>query len=67
MHAGQLPTLAHVLLHYNTAPPAPAGHSEVQPLRLTPMELRQLEAFLRALSGGTAASPMFLAAPAGMK
>ena len=63
MHAGQFPTLAHVLLHYNTAPAAPAGHSEVKPLGLAPVELRQLEAFLRALSGGLAASPEYLAAP----
>ena len=67
MHAGQLPTLAHVLRHYNTAPAAPAGHSELKPLRLTSAELRQLEAFLRTLSGGTVASPVFLAEPAGRK
>ena len=52
MHAGQMRTLAHVLLHYNTAPAAPAGHSELKPLGLTPTQLRQLEAFLRSLSGG---------------
>jgi cytochrome c peroxidase len=64
MHAGQFQTLAEVLQHYNTAPAAPAGHSELKPLRLTPEELRQLEAFLRSLSGGVAASPLFLAEPA---
>ena len=64
MHAGQLPTLTHVLHHYNTAPPAPAGQSELKPLGLSPSELRQLEAFLRALSGGLAAPPRYLAAPA---
>ena len=53
MHAGQLRTLAEVLAHYNAAPTAPAGHSELKPLGLTPAELRELEAFLRALSGGT--------------
>ena len=52
MHAGQKRTLAEVLAHYNTAPAAPAGHSELTPLGLAPSELRQLEAFLRALSGG---------------
>ena len=52
MHAGQKQTLAEVLAHYNAAPAAPAGHSELRPLGLSPTELRQLEAFLRALSGG---------------
>ena len=65
MHAGQFATLAEVLHHYNRAPAAPAGHTELKPLGLTGTELRQLEAFLRALSGGVAAAPAaFLAAPA---
>jgi len=51
MHAGQLATLAAVLDHYNRAPAAPLGHSELQPLRLRARELRELEAFLRTLSG----------------
>ncbi len=51
MHAGQLATLSDVLDHYNRAPAAVAGHSELRPLRLRPVELRQLEAFLRTLSG----------------
>jgi cytochrome c peroxidase len=50
-HAGQFPTLAAVLEHYNHAPSASAGHSELEPLRLSATELRQLEAFLRALNG----------------
>lgn len=50
MHAGQIGTLAEVLDHYNRAPAAPDGHSELHPLRLKPRELRQLEAFLRTLS-----------------
>jgi cytochrome c peroxidase len=49
MHAGQLTTLAEVLDHYNRAPAAPAGHTELKPLKLNARELRQLEAFLRAL------------------
>jgi cytochrome c peroxidase len=53
MHAGQFATLAEVLDHYNRAPAAPAGHSELQPLRLKAAELRQLEAFLRTLSSPT--------------
>ena len=51
MDAGQLATLAEVLDHYNRAPAAAIGHSELRPLRLKPVELRQLEAFLRTLSG----------------
>ncbi|MGE0359880.1 MAG: cytochrome-c peroxidase [Vicinamibacterales bacterium] len=51
MHAGQLPTLADVLAHYNRAPAAPRGHSELTPLRLNTAELGQLEGFLRTLSG----------------
>jgi cytochrome c peroxidase len=51
MDAGQLATLAEVLDHYNRAPAAATGHSELRPLRLTPHELRQLAAFLRTLSG----------------
>ncbi len=53
MHAGQLGSLTDVLAHYNRAPAAPAGHTELKPLRLNARELRQLEAFLRTLSGGT--------------
>ena len=55
MHAGQYETLGQVLDHYNRAPKAPSGHSELKPLHLTPTEMGQLEAFLRALSGGTIA------------
>ena len=65
MHAGQLATLGDVLRHYNEAPPAPAGHTELAPLGLTPAELRRLEAFLRTLSGGLTAPPGYLAAPRG--
>jgi cytochrome c peroxidase len=50
-HAGGLPTLAAVLDHYNRASAASAGHSELEPLRLSATELRQLEAFLRTLDG----------------
>ena len=51
MDAGQFATLASVLDHYNRAPKAPAGHTELTPLRLNRGELGQLEAFLRTLSG----------------
>ena len=56
MDAGQFATLAEVLDHYNRAPPAATGHSELRPLRLTPVELRQLEAFLRTLTGPVGAT-----------
>lgn len=51
MHAGQLATLPDVLEHYNRAPAAPQGHSELQPLGLTAQEIAQLGAFLKTLSG----------------
>ena len=60
MHAGQFATLAQVLRHYNAAPAAPAGHSELKPLGLSAVELRQLEAFLRSLSGGLSAPAKYL-------
>jgi cytochrome c peroxidase len=63
MHAGQFGTLAEVLDHYNRAPAAPAGHTELRPLGLSAGELEQLEAFLRTLSGGLSAPAPFLAPP----
>lgn len=50
MHAGQIATLAAVVAHYDRAPAAPAGHSELRALRLSPRERAQIEAFLRTLS-----------------
>jgi cytochrome c peroxidase len=57
MHAGQFATLAEALEHYNRAPAAPAGHSELTPLRLSARELGQLESFLRTLSGPVTTGP----------
>ena len=51
MNAGQFTTLAQALDHYNRAPAAPKGHTELERLRLQRQELRQLEAFLRTLTG----------------
>jgi cytochrome c peroxidase len=51
MHAGQIESLPAVLEHYNRAPAAPAGHSELRPLQLSERDLGQLEAFLHSLSG----------------
>ncbi len=58
MHAGQLETLADVMNHYNRAPSAPAGKSELKKLRLSAAELRQIEAFL-----GTLVSPLSFPLP----
>jgi cytochrome c peroxidase len=63
MHAGQIATLGEVLRHYDRAPEASIGHSELRRLRLTGRELRQLEAFLRALSGPTEAPSGLLHPP----
>jgi cytochrome c peroxidase len=51
MDAGQFQTLAEVLDHYNRAPAAVVGHTDLRPLHLKSTELHQLEAFLRTLSG----------------
>jgi cytochrome c peroxidase len=66
MHAGQFGTLRDVIAHYNRAPKPAAGHTELKPLKLNEREMAQLEAFLRALSGGTTAPAELLTAPAGM-
>jgi cytochrome c peroxidase len=64
MHAGQVATLQDVLMHYNTAPASPAGHSELKALNLNTDEIAQLIAFLHTLSGPLTASPEWLAPPA---
>lgn len=58
MHAGQLASIQMVLLHYNRAPKAPAGHSELKRLNLSGTEVRQLGAFLNTL-----VSPVAFPAP----
>jgi cytochrome c peroxidase len=63
MHAGQIATLDEVLRHYNAAPAAPAGHSELNPLDLSEPQLDQLEAFLRTLSAPLDVAPQWLAPP----
>ncbi len=50
MHAGQLSTLRDVIEHYDRAPRAPFGKSELKRLKLSANERRQIEAFLRTLS-----------------
>ena len=50
MHAGQIASLADVVAHYNNAPDAPTGHSELVPLNLSAAEQDALVAFLASLS-----------------
>jgi len=63
MHAGQFATLAAVLDHFNKAPAAPVGQSELEPLEMSESELDQLNAFLHSLSGPLAVPPELLAPP----
>lgn len=63
MHKGQHATLADVLRHYNEAPPAMIGHSELVPLGLSNKELQQLEAFLRTLDAPLATAGEWLRPP----
>jgi cytochrome c peroxidase len=63
MHAGQFATLEQVIEHYDRAPAAQVGESEIKPLRLSSSEKKQLVAFLRSLSAPLAAGPEWLAAP----
>lgn len=50
MHAGQIQTVHAVVDHYNRAPTAPSGHSEIQPLKLSAKQRTQLVSFLRTLT-----------------
>lgn len=63
MHAGQFATLEEVLNHYNTAPEAPAGHSELKPLNLSEEQIAQIIAFLTTLDGPINAGPQWLTGP----
>jgi cytochrome c peroxidase len=63
MHSGQFSTLAEVMIHYNSAPSGPTGHSDLLPLGFTAEELDQLQAFLRTLSGPLNAPSELLAPP----
>ncbi|HEX5809227.1 MAG TPA: cytochrome c peroxidase [Anaerolineales bacterium] len=63
MHAGQFASLEDVLNHYNAAPEAPAGHSELEPLNLTGEQKAQIIAFLKTLDSPVDAEPHWLTAP----
>jgi cytochrome c peroxidase len=56
MHAGQFATLRDVLAHYNEAPAATFGKSELKPLQLSGQQLADIEAFLRTLDPTPAAA-----------
>ena len=64
MHGGQMASLDAVLAHYDRAPAAPAGKSELQPLHLSRREQRQIEAFIRTLSGPPRGQASLLIPPA---
>jgi cytochrome c peroxidase len=63
MHAGQISTLSDVIEHYNRAAPAPDGHTEIRPLRLSAKEKSQLEAYLRTLESPIDADARWLRPP----
>ena len=63
MHAGQLATLEQVVVHYDLAPAAPSGRTELKPLKLSVAEQRELVAFLRTLSGPVVAPAGYLQPP----
>jgi cytochrome c peroxidase len=63
MHAGQFATLEEVLNHYNTAPEAPAGHSELEPLNLNEKQIAQIISFLKTLDSPVNAEPHWLTRP----
>jgi cytochrome c peroxidase len=50
MHAGQFATLEEVLKHYNDAPAAPKGHSELEVLQLSFAQLQKIMAFLKTVT-----------------
>jgi cytochrome c peroxidase len=63
MHAGQIATLEEVVAHYDAAPKAPFGHSELRKLKLSDREREQLVSFLRTLSGPIVAPAGYLEPP----
>lgn len=63
MHAGQFATLEEVLNHYNTAPGASAGHSELEPLKLSQKQIEQIIAFLKTLDSPINAEDQWLKTP----
>ena len=56
MHAGQMPTLDIVIRHYAKAPQAVTGHSELKPFALSEQDVRDLVAFLGAVTSDVEAT-----------
>ncbi|WP_328517661.1 hypothetical protein [Devosia algicola] len=50
MHAGQFATLHAVIDHYNNAPIASFGRSELKPLQLSDQQIADIESFLATLN-----------------
>ena len=63
MHDGQFSTLDNVLSHYNQAPEANIGKSDVLPLELTTKQLDQLRYFLLSLDSYVMVAPRYLLKP----
>lgn len=63
MHAGQFATLAAVLDHYNRAPKAETGLSELEPLGLSQAELNDLKNFLLTLDSPPTVEIEYLSPP----
>jgi len=63
MHAGQFATLEEVLKHYNTAPEALAGLSELEPLNLSEKEIAEIIAFVKTLVSPINTDPSWLTKP----
>lgn len=63
MDAGQFKTLEEVLNHYNNAPDALVGHSEIRPLNLSDTQMKQIIAFLETLSAPLQTDPKWLQPP----
>ncbi|MCY4411312.1 MAG: hypothetical protein OXC27_12665, partial [Caldilineaceae bacterium] len=63
MHNGNFADLEAVIRHYNHAPPAFPGHSDLVPLALTEAQSAALIAFLLTLSAPPDAPPDLLRPP----
>lgn len=63
MHSGVFDSLEQVINHYNRAPMAAVGHSELTPLNLSKNETQALIAFLKTLESPIAAPKALLKPP----
>ena len=63
MHNGLFPDLEAVIRHYNHAPPAFPGHSDLVPLAFTESQSEALKAFMLTLSAPPDAPPELLRPP----